>query len=508
MASYFETVSKFTSKFLLLCLLTVLVSVKETASSLSNSGKESSAFRKEASINGAADIINFMKLNRPQDGNRVHLNKEEVNVILQRIKSSDSLDELRELSKMWRGKHEARISAPPPDWPWKVDPDVFYNMSGLVWSKGYPIEEYEVQTQDGYILGLFRIPHGRTNSTKSGSKPAVFLQHGLLAASTNWVENPANESLGFLLADAGYDVWMGNMRGNTYSRKHVSLDPDKLEFWQFSWDQMAKYDIPALVNFALKKSNQSQLAYVGHSQGTLVAFTGLSMNPDLAQKVTTLFALGPVYTVKDINIYLRDLISDGLVKLLADVLTIAGIDEFLPNNYLTNKLGAQTLCAWPETQFICENVLLFLGGYSQHHMNLSRIQVYVSKEPAGTSLRNMEHFLQMVLSGKCQMYDYGLIGNLVRYNSTTPPEYHVENLTTPVALFWGVDDVLADPEDVERLIPKIPHLIYNKKIENFEHLDFIWAMDAKSILYDDIISIMRGKVPKHNPMPRSVIKHV
>jgi len=40
----------------------------------------------------------------------------------------------------------------------------------------------------------------------------------------------------FMLANAGYDVWMGNSRGNYQSRNHTHYDPSKDKaFWDFSF---------------------------------------------------------------------------------------------------------------------------------------------------------------------------------------------------------------------------------------------------------------------------------
>lgn len=67
------------------------------------------------------------------------------------------------------------------------------------------------------------------------SGPVVFLQHCLLCSSADWLVNLRTESLAYLLANAGFDVWLGNVRGNTYSRAHVSLSPNDKKFWQFRY---------------------------------------------------------------------------------------------------------------------------------------------------------------------------------------------------------------------------------------------------------------------------------
>ncbi|XP_072016928.1 lysosomal acid lipase/cholesteryl ester hydrolase-like [Amphiura filiformis] len=339
----------------------------------------------------------------------------------------------------------------------KYDPETKYNVSGLITSKGYPVEEHGVRTEDGFILGVQRIPHGlRNGHIGARRRPPVLLQHGLLGASPNWVDNLANQSLGFILADAGYDVWLGNARGSTYSMKHESLREDEKEFWYWSWDEMAKYDLPAMINYILRVTGHKQIYYVGHSQGTVMAFSAFSRDPELGRKVKMFFALGPVTTVEFIT---------SAVRILADT----GIYE-------------RIVVRW--TRRHC--------GYSCEHMNASRIPVYVSNMPAGTSIWNMDHWGQMVQSGEFIMYDYGCLGNLRHYGQIRPPLYHVEKMQVPTALFWGDRDTLATPKDIRRLIPKIKNLVYNKRITTYGHLDFIWAVDAKEYLYDDMIRLMRA----------------
>lgn len=50
---------------------------------------------------------------------------------------------------------------------------------------GYPFQKYKVQTKDGYILSLFRIPNNNTD--KTGPRQPLILQHGIAINSAAWL---------------------------------------------------------------------------------------------------------------------------------------------------------------------------------------------------------------------------------------------------------------------------------------------------------------------------------
>ncbi|XP_067858635.1 gastric triacylglycerol lipase [Heptranchias perlo] len=370
----------------------------------------------------------------------------------------------------------------------EVDPEANMNIRQLIAYRGYPSEEYEVVTSDGYILSINRIPHGfKENNTQQGSRPAVFLQHGLLAAGSNWVTNLANNSLGFILADAGYDVWIGNSRGNTWSRKHKTIPVSKDEFWAFSFDEMATKDLPAVIDFILQKTKQQQLYYVGHSQGTTIAFIAFSTMPELAKKIKVFFGLAPVATIKYSESPLVKIgqLPEFLIK------DLFGNQEFLPQS-VELKWLATHICNRFLIEELCGNIFFIISGFNEKNLNMSRIPVYTTHCPAGTSVQNMLHWSQAVKKGNFQAFDWGSHQkNKAHYNQTKPPLYNIKSMAVPTALWTGGNDWLADPTDVIMLLNQVPNLIYHKEFPDWEHLDFIWGLDAPQRMYNEIIDLMR-----------------
>ncbi|KAK0410013.1 hypothetical protein QR680_004898 [Steinernema hermaphroditum] len=362
---------------------------------------------------------------------------------------------------------------------------------------GYPAETFKATTKDGYILTLHRIPFGKISQPSDKPKPVVFLQHGLLANSNNWITNLPHLALGYMLADAGYDVWMGNVRGNVWSMDHTTLNPKGHEFWKFSWDEFAKYDLDAMIDKALQITNQKTLYYVGHSQGTLMMFAKLSKDPQFALKIKKFYALAPVNTVKDIK-GLLSFIAHYLANGLEAVFKALGFDQFLPDQGWLKGIE-YLFCDNPFTDGICGNVLFMMSGTSSNQMNDTRLDVFLTDEPSDTSTQNIIHWAQMVKSGKMQMYDFSTPEqNKLHYGQDTPPLYDISEIkNTKIDIYWSPDDWLADEKDINNyLLAKIPKdvLQNNVKLDRFNHLDFIWGQRAATEIYLPIMDDLAEQV--------------
>lgn len=106
----------------------------------------------------------------------------------------------------------------------------------------------------------------------------------------------------YILADAGYDVFMTNNRGNYYSRQHLLLNPDIIgEFWNFSYPQIALNDYTAVIDHILLWTGQEKLYLVGHSQGTSGIMCLLSERPEYNAKVAAVSLMSPIGYLSHLN---------------------------------------------------------------------------------------------------------------------------------------------------------------------------------------------------------------
>ncbi|KAG8230454.1 hypothetical protein J437_LFUL009942 [Ladona fulva] len=371
------------------------------------------------------------------------------------------------------------------------NPDVYLSTPELIKRHGYPVEIHKVQTDDGYILEMHRIPHGINGKGKT-PRPVVFLQHGFICSSSDWVIMGPGKGFAYILADAGYDVWMGNARGNRYSRKHASLDPDKAKFWEFSFDEMGYYDLPAEIDHVLAHTGQQKLFYAGHSMGTTMFYAMASRRPEYNGKIKAMFSLAPVAFMGRLKSPIRLLAPfTTAIKWLTKMI---GMNEFLPSTNFMSFVGDELCREQVVTQGICNNILFLLCGYDSNQLNETTVPVIIGHVPAGTSTRAALHFAQEINSRHFRRYDYGIIGNLRNYGSLSPPDYDLNLITAPVYLHYSDNDWMANEQDVldlykglgnvKAMLP-VPHLQFN-------HLDFLWATDVKELLYDKILSLMNG----------------
>ncbi|EFN73360.1 Gastric triacylglycerol lipase [Camponotus floridanus] len=324
----------------------------------------------------------------------------------------------------------------------QFDSDVTLDTLEMIRKADYPAEAYVTITEDGYILTLHRIPGG------NGSLP-VLLQHGLLCTSADWLFLGKDKALAYLLADQGYDVWLSNYRGNTYSRKHISLSPSELKFWNFSFHEMGIYDLPAMITFITNMTSQPLHTYIGHSMGTTGFYIMASERPEIAQMVQKMISLSPVAFTNHMESKIKYLIP--LWTELKMIIRYFFHDEFLPQSDIL-KFLSKYLCEQNLEENICVDIIFLICGYDREQFNYTLLPVILNHDLAGTSSKTLMHYVQIYQSGKFRQYDYGREKNQLIYNSAEPPDYNLSNITVPIALLYGRGDLIVNIVTLQPII--------------------------------------------------------
>ncbi|EON99560.1 putative sterol esterase tgl1 protein [Phaeoacremonium minimum UCRPA7] len=353
---------------------------------------------------------------------------------------------------------------------------------------GYTAEEHVLQTKDGYLLGLHRLawrPGEEDTKVNSGpnstKKRVIYMHHGLLMNSEVWVcLTDAQRCLPFVLVERGFDVWLGNNRGNKYSKKSVNCPPTSLEFWDFSIDEFAFHDIPDSIDYILDTTGQASLSYIGFSQGTAQAFAALSIHPKLNQQVNVFIALAPAMSPAGLS----NGIVDALVKASPQVLFLL----FGRRSILSSATMWESILYPPIFTKAIDVGLGFLFNWKAKNISVSQKLAAYPHLYSFTSTKSVVHWFQIIRTKSFQMYDdEAPLRSSSKY--TKVARYPTRNIRTPIVLVYGGSDSLVD---IRVMLRELPRQTVATEIPHYEHLDFLWARDVDVQVFQHVFDALES----------------
>lgn len=323
--------------------------------------------------------------------------------------------------------------------------------------------------------------------------------HGNVDSSEFFVSHYKEYGLAFTASDAGYDVWLGNSRGNQYSRRHLDLDPDydTDEFFDFSFEEMGYYDVPAVLKTIEQVTQQRKVAYIGHSQGCGQMFYGLSERPEFYKdRISIFLALGPSSFMDNAQSFAIEVLSDNLTSLtwLTD---FWNREEVMAEGGTGNRAVGSICSITPK---FCGAMNTLVADARPELNDEERLGVYLAHFPSGSAFKAMAHFAQLYgdgKEGKFLRFDYGEEGNLEKYGQVDPPEINLEAIEDlRIVLAQGTADELVNAKDT-RLLYNMLKQRNNVTYHEYElgHLGFGLAVDMDWWL-DELLPLLE----KHHPL--------
>lgn len=301
-----------------------------------------------------------------------------------------------------------------------------------------------------------------------------------------------------------YDVFLANVRGNVYSRDHTTLNSSAKPYWDWTFDEHIKFDLPAMIDYVTRFTKRDQIAYIGYSQGTLMMFGLMATQPKYNDIVKPFIALAPVTTINYVQSpikYLTNVVTMTFLKyrggpFFADtrLLKVGTLSKEKAASLVMSQLLGRNCPG--DLKDVCSNVVFLLVGFNQEQFNYNRSAAFLSHMPAGSSTKNLLHFAQLYKAKRFQQFDYGAKENEQRYGQQQPREYNVTAISNKfVCLMHSKNDYLASPDDVRLLKSKLsPGVVvddYTVSLPSWNHLDFQLGKDAGLHVNQRVVKLLQ-----------------
>ncbi|OOQ84149.1 putative ab-hydrolase associated lipase [Penicillium brasilianum] len=404
---------------------------------------------------------------------------------------------------------------------------------------GLDVETFRVQTEDGFIITLWHVfnpqqyaalpaeqrrERGPAVFTGTKSQPAssssakrrypVLLIHGLLQSAGAYCTNN-DDSLAFFLCKSGYDVWLGNNRCGM-TPEHTTLSPSDPRMWSWDIRHLGTLDLAALTSRVLYETGFEKLGLVCHSQGTAETFVALAKEhrPELGERISVFCALAPAA-------YAGPLVGRSYFRFMSIMSSemfrvFFGIHAFIPFMMTVQRTFHPKLYG---TLAYC--VFSFLFDWSDCRWEQDLRDRMFQFAPVYVSAEIMRWWLgsdgfakhKCILSTEDQSASEAKVDNrdpedvdLVHGDDPGDPclaapadKAWFGPQVPPFALWVGGSDALVDGR---RLLQRFegglePHVrvVHSKVIEEYEHLDFLWAMDAVEQVGKEVRQVIWNTMP-------------
>ena len=291
----------------------------------------------------------------------------------------------------------------------------------------------------------------------------IILCHGVLA-NRRFFEIEGEASLPIVLARQGFDVWLADMRGRP--------DAGSPGWWfgartfDYDLDEIARYDVDAIVSYVMTATQAKDVAWVGHSLGGMIAYARMGAMGET--RVAALVTVGSpgAFAPASLNLIRADEASGALSLLPAlPAQSLAAID---------GSLG-----------------LSFAPGMLKDAISASESlppDTYRKLEMLAVNDASKREMRQFVLSVRR--------GEFVSADGSVSYTRALSQITAPALVMVGRVDELADPlvgrEVFERLGSKDKELVIAGRADGFStdfgHVDLLVGPAARRDVFPRIVA--------------------